>query len=280
LLHELRIDTAFLDPLHRRVVRPAQRLPPPPLETRMASSLDNAEETLRQQLMEYGLGLIRFEHVIDNAGFVDLGRRFGGLVIESAPDVQPFVDEGVILHLRQTKLSGRVEDAPFESRELLLHTEGSRQPAERQPRFVLLYCIDPGTDLGAQTVLIPISAVLDRLAKRTCKVLRETYEARVDGTPTILAQRASVDRFSFRDLGEETYLWDSPHSREYVEGALADLLTACYTSDQVYGSRWSRRDLIMIDNHRWFHGRTWSRTPKDVNTPRHLMRLRIREPRR
>ncbi|MDG4829591.1 TauD/TfdA family dioxygenase [Solwaraspora sp. WMMD1047] len=274
------MDDHVLDPVRDPVLRPSGRLAAPALAPHHATSIDAAETALRHQLRQYGLGLVRFEQALDPADFVDLGRRLGELMVENDPAVQPFVEDGVVLHLRQETLSGRVEHAPFEPRELLLHTEGSRRPAGRQPRFIALYCVDPGDDPGSQTVLVPFSAVLGRLADQTLAVLRETREARVDGTPTILVPWQETERFSFRDLGDEAYLWESPFPQERTERALLDLLTACYDSGQSYGSHWSERDLMVIDNTRWFHGRTWSRAPGGAAArPRHLMRLRIQDPR-
>lgn len=279
MLHQLYADASLLDPLRSLVVRPAHPLPPPPVAPTSPTSLDVAEQSLALQLRTSGVGLLRFGECLSSADFMDLGRRLGAVASEDSPDVQPFVENGVILHLRQTEPTGRAQDAPFEARELLLHSEGSRWAAHRQPRYILLYCVDPGENPGAQTVLVSFAAVLDRLGAATREVLRETYQADIPGSSAILTTRDGIDVFSFRDLGDEPYHWDSPHSPARMGATLTELVSACYAPELAHGWHWSERDLLVIDNHRWFHGRTRSRPASKSQSPRHLMRLRIREPR-
>jgi hypothetical protein len=141
---------------------------------------------------------------------------------------------------------------PFEARELLLHSEGSRWRIELQPRHVVLYCIDPGGREGQQTVLISQQSVLDALKPETCVVLRQTRDAHNEGTAPVLTEDGNGERFSFRDLGDEPYFFESPCSGTAVRKAVLDLLSCCYGATEVFGWTWSRGDLLVIDNHRWF----------------------------
>lgn len=277
MLHELpKPGGEHLEVARQRVLKPIERHGPPPVDSIAVADVEEAVAVLRDQLRAYGLGLIRFDAKPADAELIGIGEGLGMPMPESAPEVRSHVTDGVLLHLRQQALSGSVHDAPFERRELTLHTEGSRRPAAHQPGLILLYCDDPGDDTGAQTVLVPSSAVLDQLDRSVIDVLSATREARVDGTPTIIRSDGGCPVFSFRDLGEESYLWDSEHSRAELEYALAQLLLACYSSPSTFGSHWRERDLIVIDNRQWFHGRTWSPPSTPHDRPRHLRRLRIR----
>lgn len=277
MLHELTPSIADLEHHRDRVLRTVEPLPAPPLQPAPVSDIEDAETALKDQIAEHGLGWIQFAEPLADADFAELGRRFGHLMVEDAPDVQPFVTDQVILNLRQSQLSGRVEEAPFEAKELLLHTEGSRRPAAQQPRFIVLYCVDAGSDHGSQTVLIPFADVLDRLDVATRELLQVTHDARADQTPHVLEPWGQGLAFSFRDLGDETYLWETPHSPDDAQAALDDILQTCYSTGEVYGSHWSPGMLMVIDNRRWFHGRTWSRPAEGSPVPRHLKRLRIQD---
>ncbi|HTZ44969.1 MAG TPA: TauD/TfdA family dioxygenase [Jatrophihabitans sp.] len=227
-----------------------------------------------RQLSDHGVAGLRLPAPLGAQDFLDFGRRLGRPIPESDPAIAEFVEHDVLLNLRGESRSAAVALAPFTTGELTLHTEGSRRPADRQPRYIVLMCLEPGLAAGAQTLLVPASAVLAALAPAAAETLRHTRERVVAGTPTVLRDQDGAQVFSFRDLGDEPFHWESTAGEEAVTVALTALIEACYTVSPLYGVRWQRGDLLVIDNHRWFHGRSRGRRSAGDRI-RHLQRLRV-----
>lgn len=254
-------------------LRPDERRPTPAwFETQAGSA--SLTDRIGGQLAEHGLAGVRLDQPLELADFIRFGEWLGRPIPESDPSVATFVEQAVVLNLRGEVDSGAVALAPFTTRELTLHTEGSRRPADGQPRYIVLMCLEPGDDV-AQTLLVPASAVLAALDATVIETLMRTRERVVDGSPPILREEAGTLVFSFRDLGEEPFDWESTATAAEVEAALSALLTACYTVDSVYQSQWRRGDLLVIDNRRWFHGRSGAHRVRAAGRVRHLRRLRI-----
>jgi hypothetical protein len=206
--------------------------------------------------------------------FVALGERFGTLLAETDPATAAYVQNSVVLSLRDELRSSDSRFAPFTPGPLTLHTEGSRRPAQQQPRYIVLMCIDPGAaGDSSQTLLVPIEQILGGLDEQDVDVLTRTREAVVDGTAPFLAREDGQPRLSFRDLGAEQYVLESSCDPQAVARALRNLVVACYSARPMFGTRWRRGDLVVIDNRRWMHGRTSAAPPS--GRPRHLQRLRV-----
>ena len=203
-----------------------------------------------------------------------LGKQFGSLLAETDPATAAYVHNSVVLSLRDELRSSDSRFTPFTPGPLTLHTEGSRRPAEQQPRYIVLMCLDPGAaGDSSQTILTPIEQVVSGLTADDLWILERTRETVVEGTATFVRREGGQIRLSFRDLGAEPYLLESPYDPHIVAGALMSLVTACYAARPVLGTKWRRGDIIAIDNRRWMHGSTGAAPPN--GHPRHLQRLRI-----
>lgn len=256
-------------------------LPAPDLEPASVSARRGPgvlEEVLQHQLRDHGLGLVQLDEPLTGARLIDLGDRLGEIMPETDPAVQPNVEQGRILNLVSTE--GSTADTsrqPFATTALSLHTEGSGRPAARQPRYIVLMCLNAGDDQNAaQTVLVPFAGVDDRLDDRARDLLGHLrYDA--PGVPPV---RRGIDgraAFSFRDFQDDTLNWvcdtDATDMQE-VRDTLCALLEAMYDGAGAYGLRWSPGTLAVIDNTFGFHGR--SAAPFRGSTRhRHLKRLRI-----
>jgi hypothetical protein len=225
-----------------------------------------------------GLALISLDGPVGADQFLSFGRYFGCAVAERDPSVQRFVQHDVLLNLvSEYEYTSDTALQPFAANELLLHSESSRLPIAEQPRYIALLCTNPGADPGqSQTVLVEMTDVAERLTKSERAILSCTRYAQNSHGPPIL--RAGIDReiFSFRDFGSQaldwTYFGDKADAGA-VQDAFRALLVAIY-GHRANGIRWAAGSLVIIDNMRFFHGRTRGATDSPSHR-RHLMRLRL-----
>ncbi|MFC9931849.1 TauD/TfdA family dioxygenase [Streptomyces sp. NPDC127190] len=229
-------------------------------------------------LLRHGLGVVRLDEPLPNDAFRKLGSALGTAIPETAPAVQPYVEDGVVLNLRAD--AGTTQDVslqPFASNRLSLHSEGSGRSVADQPRYIVLMCVEPG-DASASTVLVPMDEVAAGLSGEDLRLLRATRYADAPGVPAVVRSRGDHTVFSFRDFQQDTLRWvceADGASPEAVNGALGRLLARMYEARGASGVVWSRGLLVVIDNTRFFHGRT-AGLPRAAARTRHLKRLRIR----
>ncbi|MEV0238061.1 TauD/TfdA family dioxygenase [Nonomuraea sp. NPDC050786] len=218
---------------------------------------------------------------LTNEDFLRFGRLLGNLIAETDPVVQPYVEREFILNLRTER--GSTADVflrPFATSALSLHTEGSGRATGDQPRYIVLMCCEPGADASAATVLVPMDAVSGRLSEEDLYLLSHTRYRGRTGVPTIARRVDHRIVYSFRDFQGTPLEWEcavgsAPSAA--VHAAFRSLLAAMYARQGAYAVQWSRGLLVVIDNFRFFHGRS-SGHSRLSGKPRHLMRLRIQSP--
>lgn len=253
----------------------------PPMPTPVAArDVEAAVATARRQLDANGYALCRLDREQDDLELRAFGELLGRPIPETAPEVMGNVDDAVILNVVTDRPPARdPRHQPFGSNPLTLHSEGSRAPASRQPRFVVLACRSPGTDRErARTVLVPMEGVTDQLGAPARAILRATAYDAAEAAP-ILRSVGGREVLSFRDFLHEPLAWrhngEAP-TPDAVDEALRDLLQAMYRAPAL-GVRWEARLLLVIDNQRHLHGKTEGVRP--AGGPRRwLRRLRIGEP--
>ena len=141
-------------------------------------------------------------------------------------------------------------------------------------------CLKPGDETTrAQTLMVSMDKVAARLSDGARKALSGMWYATSPAAPPILREGARGPIFSFRDFGEEALGWTSVSDRWVVSeeagtAALHELLDALYAGDDWIGVTWQRGDLLVIDNTRYFHGRSLA-GEKPVGSHRLLNRLRL-----
>lgn len=233
---------------------------------------------LKAQLEAHGLAQIQFQDLPSRDAFRQLGEKLGDLMLETDPAVAPFVEQSVILNV--ISRFGRNADPtlqPFSTDYLSLHSECSSRTLTEQPRYIVLLCLEPGDDATqAQTVVVPMKNVASQLPEDTLQILTETrYRGSVNG-PMLARRTARGPAFSFRDFRNAALEWatEGTASVGEVEAALRLLLHSMYGKDFMSGIRWRRGLMVVIDNHRFFHGRT-SGAAAPTSQTRHLIRLRV-----
>lgn len=265
--------------LRRELLDSGRRYDPPidPVPA-AAAAPQAAADVLRTQVRQHGVGVLQLERAMSNEEFRAFGRSLGTPQPERSPDVRGMVEDDVILNLvtRGPETSDPARQ-PFAANSLSLHSESSRAPLAAQPRYIVLMCISPGAgESAAQTVVVPMADVHDALSPTACSVLASTrYDGEVD-VPTILRYGDSRPIFSFRDFLDAPLAWkrdDTDSGHGDVDGALIALYSAMYGRN-AYGFHWRTGHLVVIDNTRWFHGRTRGRPPRPERA-RHLKRLRV-----
>ena len=249
------------------------------LEAEAAAFPETGVARLRDQLERRGLALVQLDEPLPNDSFRRLGDLLGTPTPETDPAVQPYVDDTVILNLRADQ--GRTADVslqPFATGPLTLHSEGSGRAVAEQPRYIVLMCCDPGTAASASTVLVPMEAVTARLSDEDLHLLMATRYADRPGVPTVARRDGRRVVYSFRDFHGTPLRWtcQAPRADEQaVHGAMRRLLAEMYRPEPAYAVTWRRGLLVVIDNHRFFHGRT-AGSAQGGDRPRHLKRLRVR----
>lgn len=255
------------------------------LDVRESPRGESADDLLGAPLAEglesTGVVLVRLRVPDATAIFLAAGRRLGVLLPETDPAVQPFVQNDVLLHIREG--SGSPDDPserPFSRAALTLHSECSRRPLAEQPRYVALLCRRPPTAaVGGQTLLVDMASVDFMVSEAHRSVLSAVEYRNAPGGTRFRRLQDGRAVYSFRDPGSEPLDWQCTipgHTVADVDSALVALITAMYTS-VIYAVRWAPGVLLVLDNHRVFHGRSGAVRGSAVSS-RHLERLRILDP--
>ncbi|HUQ54088.1 TauD/TfdA family dioxygenase [Lentzea sp.] len=231
---------------------------------------------VQASLRQHGAAVVELEGILSDDDFRAFGAHLGNAMPETDPAVQPFVTDGVILNL-VTRHAHTADTSlqPFAENSLSLHAEGSGRTAGQQPRYIVLMCQDPGADpASAQTVLVPMSDVHQRLSPEHRAVLSRTRYAHLPAGETILRELDGRPVFAFRDFLHDKLEWvnEGDDSDDAVDQALQALLAGMYTTGAT-GVHWRRGLLVVIDNTYFFHGRTAG--VSSPAHPRHLKRLRL-----
>jgi alpha-ketoglutarate-dependent taurine dioxygenase len=268
-----------------RVLQAQSWFPAPPGITEfdiLVADLIERLDLIHQRIETSGLAYVRTERRLTNDEFLELGRRLGRLIPEHAEAVQPFVENEYILNLViQKPATSDADVQPFAENPITLHTESSLRCLADQPRYLVFACVAaPEPGYGGQTILVPMSSVLQRLSERDRLVLRCTRLGLDDTRAPILHVRDDRDAFSFRDFGDTPMtLRCAAAAHEVSDGdvrsAIAALLAALYQPAAIGGVHWKENLIVVLDNARFFHGRLYGRGGPQA-TRRHLKRLRIR----
>jgi alpha-ketoglutarate-dependent taurine dioxygenase len=235
-------------------------------------------------LAERGLAILEFDRALTTAELISLASTFGTPMPQPNPRTRPWVDNEVVLNLR-ADLS-ETEDLAwqllFAENYVMLHTELAAKPAEAQPRWLLLECVEPPTrDAGGQTVLVAGERIQSALDERTRRILANTRLSSYPDAPSVLHRRHGREIFNFKDSGGHVpfeWLYEGPAEAitpSDVGAALRALLAALYEPDAVVGVHWTPHAVAIFDNRRFFHGRTF--VYRQAGRPRHLRRVRVTE---
>lgn len=229
-------------------------------------------DELRARLGESGVAHVELDGQLPADRFIALAAAFGDPQPETSAEVARFVDDGIVLNLSpalEWSSDGAFE--PFSWSAVRLHSEGSTRPTAQQPRYIMLHCVEPGSPTtGDQTILISMADVCARLTDEQAAILSTVRLGSSDDAAPLM--RASPPVLCFRDFGGAEIRWTcaqpSASPRQVVHSIVA-LAIAMYTAP-CYGVHWTRHALTVIDNHRFFHGRT-----RGAGVHRHLRRIRI-----
>ncbi|MEV6421253.1 TauD/TfdA family dioxygenase [Streptomyces sp. NPDC051662] len=255
---------------------------PPPLRLRAGAFPARGGKSLVDMVREHGFASARLGSPLPVRQLLRFGSMLGTPQPETDPAVLPFTEEQVVLNLCSVR--NRTEDPamqPFARDALALHSEGSGRGIAQQPRYIVLMCRAPGGAAAALTVLVSMAEVASRLDREEKDLLR-AIAYRAGTPPPVLRYEDGRPVFSFRDFMGQRLLWrytPGPHHApepepepERVNAVLRRLLAAMYTT-RAAGVRWEAGLLIVVDNRRFFHGRTAA--PASGVGLRHLQRLRI-----
>lgn len=243
-----------------------------------ASGLDPAFALLEASLTAHGLAIVQMDEPLSTEQFACYARRLGLLVPEHDEDVQPFVEQGDILHLR-TRFgpTDRVGLQPFSSSPLSMHSESSGNALADQPRYLAFQCLEPGEFAYApQTLLIDMATIVARLSPYNINILARTYYDSKRNSPPLLRYDGQRWVISFRDFQQQPLSWvhEGPTPAGDVLSAIRDLLACMYTA-QASAVRWARGMFMVFDNQRYMHARSKGHFVPDQQD-RHLVRARIR----
>lgn len=237
-------------------------------------------DRMAKEVTANGLAVVRMLEPLPDEEFLALGKALGSAMPELDPATRAHTDRQVILNLRsQEGYTDDVTRQPFAANPLSLHSEGSGRALTDQPRYIVLMCVEPGQDKEApRTVLVPMVRVTAQLSPDDRRLLAATSYRNGQAVPPIARPEAGSDVYSFRDYQGEPLDWVCTFGDATVaevNGALGRLLTAMYAFDGASAVNWTRGLLVVIDNTRFFHGRTAGAVRPSAR-PRHLRRLRIR----
>jgi hypothetical protein len=231
------------------------------------------------EYLEKGGGIARFSFSRNpaNSDLIAIARQLGTPMEERSDDVAEFVEDLFVLNVvdRFDHLAP-VAMQPFSSAPLSMHTESSGNPLSMQPRYILLYCVDQGqVSGGAATLGVSMADVVARLSDHDISLLAQTRYRRCPQGSNILRFTVNGPTFSFRDFCQEALDWTCEATSakpECVNNAIGALLEAIYSVDCME-IHWQAGTMAVIDNWRFFHGRSAARHKPESG--RWLKRLRI-----
>ncbi len=225
--------------------------------------------------------MLPLDRLLTNAELLAVAEGLGR-VQALDPTLHPWAEESLILNIRADRPEMRERDwrTLFAENYLKFHTELADRPLAAQPQYLLFQCVEPPPrDAGGQTVLAPMDEVRRRLTNGEATILRHVRSAKWRNAPTFLSHDAGREVFALDDFEGEVLLWryegdDPAVTRADVENALRALVLAMYEPSSILGLHWERLSVAAIDNHRYFHGRTFVRRQAD-GPPRHLRQVRV-----
>jgi hypothetical protein len=210
---------------------------------------------------------------------IDIATSFGEPTELGKNSVPGTVEEGAIFNLLIDPGvdPGNLDLRLISDEYLAFHSESSKKERGKQPQYVLLYCVQPGWGDTAATIVCDMDAVAGRLDADDLDVLSVMrYSFLSSLTP--MAYRVD-DRwsFSFRDFMGDGFSWECPIVNSEARGnaAIRSLLLSMYSlPSAIFRTSWRAGQLLILDNHRFFHGR--GRSQRAGWAPRHIKRILIR----
>jgi hypothetical protein len=251
--------------------------PPPDVD-----GVERLVAVLRTGLDGDGVVVVALDRQLGSAELVVLATGLGTPQQQLDPRLQPWVEDGVILHLRadEAESDDRAWRLLFTEGYVMFHTELAGRPIALQPRHLLFQCVDaPDRDAGGQTLLAPMDAVRARLTDRQAGILAATRHAGFADPPTFLSRFDGRDVVTYKDAEGEPLPWehlgdDPTVTAAEVEDALRALQAAVYHPAGVRGIPWERHLLAAFDNRRFLHGRACS-PPAASGAARYLREVRV-----
>ncbi len=226
-----------------------------------------------------GIAMLDFGAPLETSRFIELAARLGRPIPLRSRSIQHAAEHDVVLNLGGGfELSGTSSDGATSAAPLLLHTEESRTPIDRQPRLLSLMCVSAPPH-GGRTLLSPFGRVFKRLSPGQRSTLRRISYADHSASPTLLRGPATRPIFAFRDPGGTPLRWRvAPRAGLRVDAtagnrAIAALIQAMYASVHC-ALVWRPGLIVILDNRALFHGRTGVEQT-DPTCRRHLKRIRL-----
>lgn len=231
----------------------------------------------RDTVIKEGFALLSTQEPMASDRFIHLAQCFGEPLVEISEDIHSYVDQSVILHVREFfKQAPDKTLEPFSRNAVLAHTENSASPLSRRPSFLIFSCLEAQMD-DSPTFLMPMSGIEAALSETTKDILRQTfYDEEGEELPPIMRLEGGRSIFSYRDFFPHPLQWkcaDTSRSVEEVNNALCELLTAVYTVPCI-ATHWSPGDIMILDNKKFFHAKPVSRSAS-AELRRHLLRIRV-----
>ena len=248
--------------------------PEVPALSSTASGLVSGPAAFISVLQTSGAAHFDLDRSLTDAELISLAKELGSPLPETHPSTVDHVDNYVILNIRPVYRQPNEGDHVFSEAPIALHTESVHRPLHLQPRYLVFECIiAPPRDKGGQTILVSMESVARALAQDHHGILAATcLSAQVDDIPIELAGEVSRPIIRFSDTLPRAIAWRrSQYTTASVKEALHALLDALYSPPHVRGIAWQPHRLVVIDNQRWFHGRTATISGEG----RHIRRVRV-----
>jgi hypothetical protein len=258
------------------VLATSRWLEPPALATAIQfTRVLDAPAYAAAQLDAIGLATVRFAQVLSSLELLRFAGCFGEPMPEASPHASAHAEQDAVLNLVPTEAGEVVstDGEPFSMRPIRMHSEASRAPPDAQPTHLVFQCVRPAGDgCGGQTLIRAMSDVAARLDDGARTALEHTRYAGAAGTGAILTGA----RFAFRDFGSDELAWiydGAPRADAAGEvNAAFEALTHALYDPPIFGLPAAPALVVVLDNRRWFHGRTAIRAG---GGGRHLQRVRV-----
>ena len=231
-------------------------------------------EQLRNQVWREGLIHYEIERDLDKETLIKLGESINRKVYPKKPFIE--WNFGALMELEVQKDAKNYlysyDNVPF-------HWDGAFHEV---PGILLFYCIE-GCSSG-QTLFCDTTKLIESLSPEDLKRLETTkikyYTEKIIHYGGEFSQNAltlhPVTNEPVLRLGEEVSTRKNPVSRQIMDEFSIDLINEIgellYSSDFMVEHRWRAGDLLLVDNHRFLHGRR----PIKAESKRKINRLQLR----
>lgn len=233
--------------------------------------------TVEANMQMNGFTFVSRSEDITGSKFIAIAQSFGKPLVEDSAALKDFVDDSVILNIKEVfhSIASNLYH-PFSRDVIFAHTENSASTLATRPKLLAFHCVQVEED-DSPTFLFSMKLIEKQLSSKTKHILQHTfYEDDSELPPLLRYEENKRPIFSFRDFFPAPLRWKcsvSGVSDTDVNNALSELTDTIYRT-RCIATSWKKNDFLMFDNQQFFHAKPQSLS-QSQELYRHIKRIRL-----